>query len=82
MKKVRRIVGRNARELAKVLGLTSADGLEIEFGASETPIQKCRLNFTHGSIAAITIRSVSSEPARSRFHELQGKPLEVRTLAS
>jgi predicted XRE-type DNA-binding protein len=31
MKKVRTVVTRNARELAKVLGLTSAEGMEIEF---------------------------------------------------
>src|SRR3954466_8627565 len=31
MKKVRPIVARNARELAKVLGLAPADGMEIEF---------------------------------------------------
>lgn len=31
MKKVRPAVARNARELAKVLGLTPADGMEIEF---------------------------------------------------
>ena len=30
MKKVKPVVARNARELAAVLGLTSADGLEIE----------------------------------------------------
>jgi predicted XRE-type DNA-binding protein len=30
MKKVKPVVARNARELAKALGLTSADGLEIE----------------------------------------------------
>jgi predicted XRE-type DNA-binding protein len=30
MKKVKAVVARNARELAKVLGLTPADGLEIE----------------------------------------------------
>lgn len=31
MKKVKPVVARNARELAKVLGLTPADGMEIEF---------------------------------------------------
>jgi plasmid maintenance system antidote protein VapI len=31
MKKVRPVVTRNARELAKVLGLSPADGMEIEF---------------------------------------------------
>ncbi len=31
MKKVRPVVARNARELAKVLGLAPADGMEIEF---------------------------------------------------
>jgi predicted XRE-type DNA-binding protein len=31
MKKVRAAVARNAQELAKVLGLTPADGMEIEF---------------------------------------------------
>lgn len=31
MKKVRQVVARNAQELAKVLGLTPADGMEIEF---------------------------------------------------
>src|SRR5213080_988794 len=31
MKKVRPVVARNARELAKVLGLSPADGMEIEF---------------------------------------------------
>jgi predicted XRE-type DNA-binding protein len=31
MKKVRPVVARNARELAKVLGLAAADGMEIEF---------------------------------------------------
>ena len=30
MRKVKPVVARNARELAKVLGLTPADGLEIE----------------------------------------------------
>ena len=31
MKKVKPVVARNARELAKVLGLTPADGMEIQF---------------------------------------------------
>jgi predicted XRE-type DNA-binding protein len=31
MKKVRPVVARNTRELAKALGLTPADGMEIEF---------------------------------------------------
>ena len=31
MKKVRPVVARNAKELAKVLGLPPADGMEIEF---------------------------------------------------
>src|SRR6266700_1711377 len=31
MKKVRPVVARDARELAKVLGLSPADGMEIEF---------------------------------------------------
>lgn len=31
MKKVRPIVARNARELAKALGLAPADGIQIEF---------------------------------------------------
>jgi len=31
MKKVRPVVARKARELAKVLGLAPADGMEIEF---------------------------------------------------
>lgn len=31
MKKVRPVVARNSRELAKVLGLTPAEGMEIEF---------------------------------------------------
>jgi len=31
MKKVRPVVARNARELAKALGLAPADGMEIEF---------------------------------------------------
>jgi predicted XRE-type DNA-binding protein len=31
MKKVRSVVARNSQELAKVLGLTPADGMEIEF---------------------------------------------------
>jgi predicted XRE-type DNA-binding protein len=31
IKKVRPVLARNARELAKVLGLASADGMEIEF---------------------------------------------------
>jgi plasmid maintenance system antidote protein VapI len=31
MKKAKSVVARNARELAKVLGLTPAEGMEIEF---------------------------------------------------
>lgn len=31
MRKIKPIVARDARELAKVLGLTPADGMEIEF---------------------------------------------------
>lgn len=31
MKKVRSVMARNSRELAKELGLTPADGMEIEF---------------------------------------------------
>jgi len=31
MKKIRPVVARNARELAKALGLTPADGMEIQF---------------------------------------------------
>ena len=31
MKRVRPVVARNSRELAKALGLTPADGMEIEF---------------------------------------------------
>ena len=56
MKKIKRIVARNAAELAEVLGLTRADGIEISVrSALNTKIvevvEKKRL--THAQVATI-----------------------------
>src|SRR5262249_40053469 len=56
MKKVRPVVARNARELAKALGLTPADGMEIQFRSELNDkiievVNKKRL--THADVARI-----------------------------
>src|SRR6267142_2725354 len=60
MKKVRPVVARNARELAKVLGLPPADGMEIEFRSDLNDkiievVAKKRL--THSDVARRAHRS-------------------------
>ena len=56
MRKVRPVVARNAQELAKALGLTPADGMEIEFRSDlnnkiiEVVSQK---GLTHAEVAQI-----------------------------
>jgi len=56
MKKVKPVVARNARELAAVLGLTPADGLEIEIRSdlNDKIIQVVRKRgLTHDQVARL-----------------------------
>ena len=56
MKKVKPVVARNARELAAVLGLTPADGLEIEIRSdlNDKIIEVVRKRgFTHDQVARL-----------------------------
>jgi predicted XRE-type DNA-binding protein len=56
MKKVKPIVARNARELAKALGLTPADGLEIEVRSdlNDKIIEVAqKRGLTHAQVAAL-----------------------------
>lgn len=56
MKKVKPVIARNARELAKALGLTPADGMEIEFRSElndkiiEVVVKK---GLTHADVARL-----------------------------
>lgn len=55
MKKVRPVIARNARELAKVLGLSPADGMEIEFRSdlNDKIIEVvAKKGLTHADVAA------------------------------
>ena len=60
MKKVRPIIARNARELAKVLGLAPADGMEIEFRSDlNDKIIKvvAKKGLTHSDVARLAYTS-------------------------
>ena len=60
MKKVKPIVARNARELAKTLGLTPADGLEIEIRSdlNDKIIEVVnRRRLTHSQVAKLASTS-------------------------
>ena len=56
MRKVKPVVARNARELAKALGLTPADGFEIEFRSdlNDKTIEVVReRELTHAQVAKL-----------------------------
>ena len=58
MKKFKPVVARNARELAKVLGLSPADGMKIEF----------RSDLNHKIIEVVTKKGLTqSDVAGSHF---------------
>lgn len=57
MRKIKPIVARDARELAKVLGLTPADGMEIEFRSdlnSKIIEVVSRKGLTHAEVARLS----------------------------
>lgn len=72
MKKISPVVARNARELATVLGLTPADGMEIEFRSTlndkivEVVNKK---GLTHSDVKRIARNS------RKRNRHLKPKPV-------
>src|SRR6266702_1970426 len=74
MKKVRPVVARNARELAKVLGLSPADGMEIDLRSdlNDTIIEVVgKKGLTHSDVARIartsrTLRDRHSESKHPR----------------
>ena len=75
MKKVKPVVARDARELAKVLGLTPAEGMEIEF------IEKKGL--THADVARLahTSRTRVTAILNRNTHDIS-TDLMLRVLAS
>jgi len=86
MKKVKPIVARNARELAKTLGLTPADGLEIEIRSDLTDkiiavVNERRL--THKQVARLarTSRTRVTAILNRNTHDIS-TDLLLRILAS
>jgi predicted XRE-type DNA-binding protein len=86
MKKVKPVVARNARELAKALGLTPADGLEIEIRSDLNDkiievVNKRRL--THSQIARLahTSRTRVTAILNRNTHDIS-TDLMLRILAS
>lgn len=86
MKKVRPVVARNARELATVLGLTPAEGLEIEVRSDlndkiiETVAKK---GLTHAQVAQLsgTSRTRVTAILNRNTHDIS-TDLLLRVLAS
>ena len=86
MKKVKPVVARNARELAKVLGLSPADGMEIEFRSNlndkiiEVVTKK---GLTHADVARLaqTSRTRVTAILNRNTHDIS-TDLMLRVLAS
>jgi predicted XRE-type DNA-binding protein len=86
MKKVRPIVARNARELAKVLGLAPADGMEIEFRSdlNDKIIEVvAKKGLTHSEVARLahTSRTRVTAILNRNTHDIS-TDLMLRVLAS
>ena len=86
MKKVKPVVARNAEELAKALGLTPADGMEIEFRSNlndkiiEVVVKK---GLTHADVAPLaqTSRTRVTAILNRNTHDIS-TDLMLRVLAS
>src|SRR5215471_12811922 len=86
MRKVRPVVARNARELAKVLGLSPADGMEIEFRSdlNDKIIEVVsKKGLTHADVARLahTSRSRVTAILNRNTHDIS-TDLMLRVLAS
>jgi predicted XRE-type DNA-binding protein len=86
MKKVRPVVARNARELAKVLGLSPADGRTIEFRTdlNDKIIEVVnRKRLTHADVARLahTSRTRVTAILNRNTHDIS-TDLMLRVLAS
>ena len=86
MKKVKPVVARNARELAKALGLTPADGLEIEIRSelNDKIIEVVsEQNLTHSQVARLarTSRTRVTAILNRNTHDIS-TDLMLRILAS
>ncbi len=86
MKKVKPLVARNARELATVLGLTPADGLEIEIRSdlNDKIIEVVRKRgLTHDQVARLahTSRTRITAVLNRNTHDIS-TDLMLRVLAS
>lgn len=86
MKKVRRVVARDARELAKVLGLKPAEGMEIEFRShlNDKIIEiVAKKGLTHSDIARLahTSRTRVTAILNRNTHDVS-TDLMLRVLAS
>ena len=86
MKKVKPVVARNARELAKALGLTPADGLEIEIRSelNDKIIEVVsEQNLTHSQVARLarTSRTRVTAILNRNTHDIS-TDLLLRILAS
>jgi len=86
MKRVRPVVARNAKELAKVLGLPPADGMEIEFRTNlNDKIIKvvAKKGLTHSDLARIahTSRTRVTAILNRHTHDIS-TDLMLRVLAS
>lgn len=86
MKKVKPVIARNARELATALGLTPADGMEIEFRSALNDkiievVSKKKL--THADVARLARTSRTRVTAiMNRNTEDISTDLMLRVLAS
>src|ERR1700730_18631007 len=86
MKKVRPVVARNARELAKVLGLAPADGMEIELRSDlndKTIEVVAKKQLTHSEVArfAHTSRTRVTAILNRNTHDIS-TDLMLRVLGS
>ena len=86
MKKVKPVVARNARELAKALGLTPADGVEIEIRSdlNDKIIEVVsEQNLTHSQVARLarTSRTRVTAILNRNTHDIS-TDLMLRILAS
>ena len=86
MKKVRPVVARNARELAKILDLASADGMEIEFRSDLNDkiievVGKKGLTQSHVALLAHTSRTRVTAILNRNTHRIS-TDLMLRVLAS
>ena len=86
MKRVRPVVARNARELTKALGLTPADGMEIEFRSelNDKIIEVVtKRGLTHADVARLAHTSRTRITAiLNRNTQDISKDLMLRVLAS